>query len=594
MFPLTRLFARSLNSSGILITLASLLLVSLPIVGQSKTLHLIGGGLKVCSSYSSKYCSEKVSFGESAFTENKYQITERISQSIEQDQFKLFSQSEQRGNLLQLLNKYFVRHPNDIVNRRSLLKKLDELTITSTQLSGRKILDDLNQRQFSFLLDNLQKAPVDKKGKPLTEYVDFQNSHPDTQIIISRFVEDVKKTSVSKRPLILVSTASASDVFDAVSFYMQLFKSFDVDVAWLPIEASLNAVMNDSNLSCNDIDVYRGTHFSKFNREVVYPHLTDYQQQFCKNPDFFKDLVQRASGLFFNGGDQFLTLSSLAHVDEDKKLFSSLYAVIKQRFDDGDLVIAGTSAGSAVQSGGHLKTIQQKQGKKKNSLNKTAATDIKVKLPMITNGQSIPGFFIGSNHTATPPSSICEQENTCGDGITANSLTSFKVGGFDFISIGLIDTHFSERDRAFRMIRLMLDNHLAKGYGVDENTALIVNIHEGLPELEVLGQGAVWSFDSPVYNNKDSKVTKTSSSEMRTLKVELTGIFSEKSHVKLQDRLGSDVVARLVKRSLNNHSKLVSAPILFESYSANITLDASIVPQTKGQQVKVHITISDL
>ena len=86
---------------------------------------------------------------------------------------------------------------------------------------------------------------------------------------------------------------------------------------------------------------------------------------------FFKDLVQRASGLFFNGGDQFLTLSSLAHVDEDKKLFSSLYAVIKQRFDDGDLVIAGTSAGSAVQSGGHLKTIQQKQGKKKNSSGKT-------------------------------------------------------------------------------------------------------------------------------------------------------------------------------------------------------------------------------
>jgi cyanophycinase len=118
-------------------------------------------------------------------------------------------------------------------------------------------------------------------------------------------------------------------------------------------------------------------------------------------------------------------------------------------------VIAGTSAGTAVQP-----------------------VD-----PMVTNGETYealrdgPVSFIGS-----PPFD--------------NTLYYNPLGGLGFFEYGLLDSHFSERGRQGRIIRLASDLGIDRAFGVDENTALIVT-NTGTPDVnfEVLGQGGVFISD---------------------------------------------------------------------------------------------------
>jgi cyanophycinase len=166
--------------------------------------------------------------------------------------------------------------------------------------------------------------------------------------------------------------------------------------------------------------------------------------------------ISDRNAFIFTGGDQSFITDCFFNEDAatQTRTDTALIESLRQQFDEG-AVIAGTSAGTAVQPSE----------------------------PMVTNGESYeslrdgPVSFVGS-----PPFN--------------NTLYYNPLGGLGFFEYGLLDSHFSERGRQGRIIRLASDLEIDRAYGVDENTALVVtDAGAETANFSILGQGGVSIFD---------------------------------------------------------------------------------------------------
>ncbi len=137
----------------------------------------------------------------------------------------------------------------------------------------------------------------------------------------------------------------------------------------------------------------------------------------------YLDLIYDADLVFFSGGDQ----RRLVEIFENSRLIQ----VIKERYFDGLLHIAGTSAGAAAVSDPILFDGDYK-GFKKNSV----------------------GFY----------------------------------NGFGLLDDITIDTHFLNRERIPRLSQFLLSGKSSKGIGINEDTCIIIS-----PNLrfKVIGSGVV-------------------------------------------------------------------------------------------------------
>src|SRR5699024_3543850 len=123
------------------------------------------------------------------------------------------------------------------------------------------------------------------------------------------------------------------------------------------------------------------------------------------------------------------------------------------KFEKEGTVIAGTSAGAAVQS----------------------LDD------MIIGGKSERAIVEGAQEGYHSDFSI---------------LTYIEEGGFGFFNYGILDTHFSERGREGRAIRLASDTGNEMVFGLDETTALVVTeAHSPHTKMEVIGENGVQILD---------------------------------------------------------------------------------------------------
>jgi cyanophycinase len=146
--------------------------------------------------------------------------------------------------------------------------------------------------------------------------------------------------------------------------------------------------------------------------------------------------INKATGVFFTGGDQARITSILKDTEIDQ--------AIHKRFAEG-IVIAGTSAGAAVM----------------------------------------------------PDKMIVE-----GDSQTNPRIETVDMGpGLGFLPGVVIDQHFSQRGRLGRLISALLLEPASLGFGIDENTAMVVTDNQ----IEVIGEGAVTIVDESeaTYNNAD-------------------------------------------------------------------------------------------
>ncbi|MHC5725823.1 MAG: cyanophycinase, partial [Nostoc sp.] len=165
------------------------------------------------------------------------------------------------------------------------------------------------------------------------------------------------------------------------------------------------------------------------------------------------EAINKATGVFFTGGDQARITSILKDTEID--------AAIHKRFAEG-IVIAGTSAGAAVM----------------------------------------------------PDKMIVE-----GDSQTHPRIETVEMGpGMGFLPGVVIDQHFSQRGRLGRLISALILEPAVLGFGIDENTAMVVTDNQ----IEVIGEGAVTIVD-------DSEVTYNNLNEI--LKDESLAICGAKLHI---------------------------------------------------------------
>lgn len=90
--------------------------------------------------------------------------------------------------------------------------------------------------------------------------------------------------------------------------------------------------------------------------------------------------------------------------------------------------------------------------------------------------------------------------------------------GLGFLPQAVVDQHFAQRGRLGRLLSAILLEPSVLGFGIDENTALIV---QG-DQLEVIGEGAVTVVDESATTYKNSG---------RTLKDEPFAVFGVQLHI---------------------------------------------------------------
>ncbi len=203
-------------------------------------------------------------------------------------------------------------------------------------------------------------------------------------------------------------------------------------------------------------DLYLKDRFpnAKIDVEWIPYHIDNYERK-QNNKALLKQIRSR-NAFIFGGGDQSLITEAFFNEDPDtgERTKTRPFKVFRRRFNQG-AIVAGTSAGTTSQT----------------------------RSPMITEGESYealseePISLVGS-----PP--------------FVRELHYNPLGGLGLFDYGLLDTHFSERGRQGRIIRLASEVGVPRSYGVDENTALIVTDAD-TPEvkMKVLGEGGVFISD---------------------------------------------------------------------------------------------------
>jgi len=439
---------------------------------QSK-LFLVGGGLKSCSSMAIKNCNSKALTNtpqlKQAKKSNYYKINKKTVNLINNFWPDSFSDDNQQ-QIIKLLTSIYKGESSSLLSKyqlKNVLKRYDD----------NRIINKLNDAEYYLLLDLLEQPVLEKNGSHrLKELVDLNNSsNIFSTEIYQEFVRLAKEINNENKPTVLVLTASARDPFEAVDFYQAAFTQAGADTQWLPLDATLNTLINhsgDRQKICQQLTSTRLKIQGSANRELVYPDLTKQQLQACLSPDSILTAIRQADGIFINGGDQSLTAKAFINADGSD---SAAFTLIKEKLASNTLIIGGTSAGTAVMSGGTYRESN---------------------IAMITNGQSNTAVFRGSKKNVLPLEG-CQKSNSCENDLLNDDLTYNSKGGLGLFHWGIMDTHFSERGRQGRLAQLTLDTRTRFAFGVDEATALVVSdINSEQPHFKVMGQSGVFVVDN--------------------------------------------------------------------------------------------------
>lgn len=210
--------------------------------------------------------------------------------------------------------------------------------------------------------------------------------------------------------------------------------------------------------SCN---YYSDLFLHRYKAQSVYCIPIDVNHTSNNFNDDVVDKIKQQTGFFFGGGDQQRIIDSLPLFQYYVLLAHISVPAMREitgLFDAG-AVIAGSSAGTACQSSA----------------------------VMIRGGMSWDALRYGAFKS--------ENKNHPDDLIYNNN------GGLRMLHGFILDTHFSQRGREGRLIRLLSDtrhlyNGVDWGIGVDENTALVIR-HAGTSQAEgeIIGEHGVFFAD---------------------------------------------------------------------------------------------------
>jgi cyanophycinase len=200
-------------------------------------------------------------------------------------------------------------------------------------------------------------------------------------------------------------------------------------------------------------------------RDVSWIKITDSNKE---SLEIEKQILSR-NIIYFAGGSQERSLFGVFYKGSknDKKYESNALKVLRKAVDEGKIILAGNSAGSMIMQNEY----------------------------MITGGESYEAILYGCNNI----DDYIDLDDT---------LTVDNQGGLAFFNYGVIDTHFSWRGRQGRLSRVVADYKI-KGFGIDNSTAMYINITDNSRKVNVYGEGGVYIIDGShavVHNKKIENV----------------------------------------------------------------------------------------
>lgn len=448
---------------------------------------LIGGGLKVCSSIDTRYCTSKDVFSAAAKGAAKFDLTpENIKNSTQLDFWGEQRVIEQQ-QVLALLQHIANRLGNELISERDLIRFIRgaDLEVDGVWVSGRAVYNALTEREINFIFDQLQVlVPQNNKrnSERKREYADLSQTKDQFSVeIYQKIVELAQQVAGTQRkPRILVITAAARDPFADVDFYTNLFEEAGATATWFPINAAYQAAQQqrdaDKNV-CKKLPQLIAEHQGSYQRQRVYPRLMAEFETFCQaGTEAAVAQLKRADGIFIADGKASRLVQAFRLADGAA---SAELQQIDQMVKAGHIILAADNTATAAISG------RSYQG---------------LRTPMLTNGDSYSAMQYGAFDLPEPDAG-CDKDQSCLNGLAEHHLTFNGQGGLGLFPWGVLDSQLSERSRQGRLIRLLHDSQTQFGFGIDETTALLVKLNttldnETVVQFKVLGENGVFIVDN--------------------------------------------------------------------------------------------------
>jgi hypothetical protein len=442
---------------------------------RAQVMVLAGGSLKLCSSLSPGACEEGAlaALG----TDQRGPAQYRIDDAGLRDALDPALWRGRPGFIRPALAAMLAQlreHAGDAVfDARSLRDRLGALCLAAGEDGSlqAQACDHAARRPWPRLLDAEQDAVLAALeqaqiagGERRRERAPYLASRESGGVaVIDAFVAEAAVRANGGRPRIAFVTASAVDPFDAVDFYADLLREAGAEPEWWPLDIALRAAVEADD--CAALPRLRRERLLLPGRERVYPDLVAVQHAACADADRLRELPARVQGVFFAGGDQW-RLRQAFFDDRDRPMPWLL--ALREAFARGTVVIGGTSAGSAVQAG----------------------------LAMVNNGTPERALLHGGR-AMPPPQPGCARAARCDAEAHEDALGFWPAGGLALWPDLLVDTHFSERARELRLLRLLHDGGARFGIGLDETSALkLVRDGDGDWQAEATGAHGAWLFDA--------------------------------------------------------------------------------------------------
>ncbi len=273
-------------------------------------------------------------------------------------------------------------------------------------------LESLSVHEYNYVLDMLEVSES-KNDKKINSKAINTSRYENNDIL--QFITGSLKVN-SAKPTMLVITAARRDPYAYAEAATSLLAESQISTKWLALTPALAKAITTGR--CDQLPSLRNSAMQVYNRESIYPLQTQTEYGLCKSGVVaLTTLIKNSTGVMFHSGDTAL-LHSVLFNDENEP-YPWTNSLITSP------VIVGIGEGSAIQG---------------NSL--------------ITN----------KNVTST-------------NVLKGETLTTKK--GLATFNYGVLSTHFSEQNQTFKLAMMIdtLSNGKATsqyGFGVDENTALVV------------------------------------------------------------------------------------------------------------------------
>ena len=416
--------------------------------GPDYQLFLMGDSMALCSSMAWQHCNDTDWLdGDSMRTDRYLNLSDAYVKPLLDDDLWPLHRRETRDDVKMAIEILYERVRSEVVPERSFQEEF-------TRRATRHLYDSLSEHEWNLIVDHLEMpAP---KGRQDTARINLTKIRAKRDILQAFLLEADRVRSGEDMPRIAITAAGARDPMTAVAPFISAFESLGAEVRWLPIDAAVNKAQRTKQ--CDELVALREQELGTYKRERVFPGQHQHQTEFCKAPLAGAKIVDWADAVLIVGNDANLVRKALLDpMSQPTDLMTSMY--LKMRANK--LVVGATS----------------------DAMNALTARS------MVGSGTSAEALRSGAIAGEAPPYA-CSKDQSCPRNMNSDSTTYHPLGGVGLFTAATLDGQFSEQGRHGRLLRVAATTNTPMAIGVDERTALAVNVLNG--EFKIVGERGVF------------------------------------------------------------------------------------------------------